>query len=120
MSAEAGASSVAPDGRDAQLVSAGTPGTPPTTTHRLRGVDGLRAVAAFWVVFFHIRFASGARVPGGPLDLFVRSGSTGVSMFLVISGFSLYIPYANGKSLRFRTGQFLWRRCRRLLPAYIV
>jgi peptidoglycan/LPS O-acetylase OafA/YrhL len=82
-------------------------------------VDGLRAVAALWVVFFHIQAFSQAEfshVPG--LNLFLRSGSTGVSLFLVLSGFCLYIPFAGGRTGRFRTRQFLVRRCRRLMPAY--
>lgn len=94
-------------------------GFPSTAESRLPGVDGLRAIAALWVVFFHIEAFSHARfahVPG--LNLFLRSGSTGVSLFLVLSGFCLYIPFAGGRTDRFRTGQFLVRRCRRLLPAY--
>jgi len=88
---------------------------------RLAGVDGLRAAAALWVVFFHIHAFSQAQfrhVPG--LDLVLRSGSTGVSLFLVLSGFCLYVPFAGGRSDRFKTGQFFWRRCRRLMPAYYV
>ena len=81
-------------------------------------MDGLRAAAALWVVLFHIRVFSGARLPFGPLDFFVRSGSTGVSLFLVISGFCLYLPFAAGRQGRFRTGSFFIRRARRLLPAY--
>jgi len=88
---------------------------------RLPGIDGLRAVAALWVVFFHIHAFSQAhfaQVPG--FDLFLRSGSTGVSLFLVLSGFCLYIPFAGGRIDRFKTGQFFLRRGRRLLPAYFV
>src|SRR5713226_5033929 len=85
---------------------------------RLAGVDGLRAAAAMWVVLFHIRVFSGARLPFQPLDFFVRSGSTGVSLFLVLSGFCLYLPFAAGKQGRFKTGSFFVRRARRLLPAY--
>lgn len=81
---------------------------------RLDAVDGLRAVAALWVVLFHIRAFSGANL--GPLDLVVRSGSTGVSLFLVLSGFCLYLPVARGTA--FATGRFFMRRLRRLLPAY--
>jgi peptidoglycan/LPS O-acetylase OafA/YrhL len=50
----------------------------------------------------------------------VRSGSTGVSLFLVLSGFCLFLPFAGGKLDRFEMGTFMRRRCRRLLPAYFV
>src|SRR5437868_2764294 len=96
-------------------------GTAPVSEHRLRGVDGLRAVAALWVVLFHIHAFSGAHIgliPG--VDLFLRSGSTGVSLFLVLSGFCLYLPFAGYRNSRFQTKAFLIRRCRRLLPAYYV
>lgn len=93
-------------------------GTPRVRTtaggHRLDGVDSLRAIAALWVVLFHIRAASGAHL--GPLDLVVRSGSTGVSLFLVLSGFCLYLPVA--RDGRFVARRFFIRRARRLLPAY--
>src|SRR5258708_13836033 len=85
---------------------------------RLAGVDGLRAAAAVWVVLFHIRVFSGAHLPFQPLDFFVRSGSTGVSLFLVPRGFWLYVPFAGGRSGRFKTWSFFVRRARRLLPAY--
>lgn len=95
-------------------------GFPEVSSSRLPGVDGLRAIAASWVVLFHITAFSHARFghhfPG--LDLFLRSGSTGVSLFLVLSGFCLYIPFAGGRQHRFRTREFLIRRCRRLMPAY--
>jgi peptidoglycan/LPS O-acetylase OafA/YrhL len=70
------------------------------------------------VVLFHIRAFSGARL--GPLDLFVRGGSTGVSLFLVLSGFCLYLPIARGGAENFRVWRFLRRRATRLLPAYYV
>ncbi|MFL6127515.1 MAG: acyltransferase family protein [Mycobacteriales bacterium] len=86
-------------------------------TGRLAGVDGLRAFAAIWVVLFHMRsFSGGALWPG--VDLVLRSGSTGVSLFLVLSGFCLYLPYAGDRLDRFRTGAFMRRRCARLLPTY--
>lgn len=87
---------------------------------RLAGVDGLRAAAAMWVVLFHIRVFSSAHLPFAPLDFFARSGSTGVSLFLVISGFCLYVPFAGGRQSRFKVGAFFVRRARRLLPAYYV
>src|SRR5256885_5542325 len=84
---------------------------------RLAGVDGLRAAAAMWVVLFHIRVFSGVHVSFAPVDFFLRSGSTGVSLFLVLSGFCLFLPFAGGREHRFRTGTFLVRRARRPLPA---
>ncbi len=87
--------------------------------NRLAGVDGLRAVAALWVVLFHVHAFSHAHIGGIPgLDLFLRSGSIGVSLFLVLSGFCLYQPFAGGRQHQFRTGAFFLRRCKRLLPAY--
>jgi peptidoglycan/LPS O-acetylase OafA/YrhL len=84
-------------------------------------VDGLRALAALWVVLFHIYAFSHASFPHIPgLNLFLSSGSTGVSLFLVLSGFCLYLPFAAGRSHRFKVGQFFRRRCWRLLPAYYV
>ena len=69
------------------------------------------------MVLFHIRAFSGARL--GPVDLLVRSGSTGVSLFLVLSGFCLYLPVVRGGG-RLRIGRFFRRRALRLLPAYYV
>ncbi|HZU14565.1 MAG TPA: acyltransferase [Chloroflexota bacterium] len=95
-------------------------GIPATAGNRLPGVDGLRAVAALWVVLFHMDAFSHARFHLLPLQMLLRTGSTGVSLFLVLSGFCLYIPFAGGRTDRFRTRDFLLRRCRRLMPAYYV
>lgn len=91
---------------------------PAVADRRLAGIDGLRAFAALWVVLFHVRVFSQAHLGVPLLDLFARSGSTGVSLFLVISGFCLYLPFAAGRSDRFTTGRFLRRRFLRLMPAF--
>jgi peptidoglycan/LPS O-acetylase OafA/YrhL len=89
------------------------------TGSRLAGVDGLRAFAALWVVMFHITAFSQASFPHpNVVMLLLRSGSTGVSLFLVLSGFCLYVPFAGGNESRFTSRDFFLRRCRRLLPAY--
>src|ERR1700676_2088627 len=65
--------------------------------------------------FSHAQFP---QVPG--LDLFLKSGSTGVSLFLVLSGFCLFLPFAGGRTARFKGGEFFRRRSKRLMPAYYV
>lgn len=91
----------------------------PQASSRVHGIDGLRAVAALWVVGFHMYAFSGGSVAPG-LDFVLRSGSTSVSLFLVLSGLCLYLPYAGGRQDRFSTSDFFRRRMRRLLPAYYV
>ncbi len=95
--------------------TAGAQAAPKRT--RLAGIDGLRALAALWVVLFHVRAVSGGRIPDG-VDTLVRSGSTGVSLFLVVSGCVLYLPFAAGRLERFATRDFLRRRYHRLVPTY--
>lgn len=116
MSGEAGHEALAPS---AHPPGASRPGG--VAKPRLHGIDGLRAFAAVWVVMFHVRAFSHAKFDLFPgLDLLVRSGSIGVSLFLVLSGFCLFLPFAGGRLSRFRARDFIWRRCRRLLPPYYV
>ena len=101
-------------GMDSPFPPAGAAAKP--SAERLEGIDGLRAFAALWVVLFHIHAFSGEQLPG--IGLVLRSGSTGVSLFLILSGLCLYLPFAGGRDGLFRTGGFFARRCRRLMPAY--
>jgi peptidoglycan/LPS O-acetylase OafA/YrhL len=92
-----------------------------SASKRLPGIDGLRALAAIWVVLFHMAAFSHAQFPEVPgVDLFLRSGSTGVSLFLVLSGFCLFLPFAGGRTQRFNVRDFFRRRAQRLMPAYYV
>jgi peptidoglycan/LPS O-acetylase OafA/YrhL len=91
--------------------------TPSRSVGRLPGVDGLRAAAALWVLLFHMHAFSTVRLWPG-LDQLAAAGSAGVSLFLLLSGFCLYAPFAGARLSRFKVMPFLRRRCRRLLPAY--
>lgn len=108
------------------------------TRLRLDSIDVLRGVAAFAVALYHIwghdggyAFPSIGVVPqtSSPtlFDFFVsplRWGYLGVSLFLVLSGFCIHLPYARRKvrsgDYSFRPREFFLRRIWRLYPAYIV
>ncbi|MDR9855139.1 acyltransferase family protein [Paenibacillus sp. VCA1] len=74
------------------------------------GLDGLRALALFFVVLYHLNVAW---APGGLL---------GVSIFFVLSGYLitdlLTAEWSRSRSIDLKS--FWIRRCRRLLPAMFV
>ncbi|PWI42721.1 acyltransferase family protein [Streptomyces sp. ICBB 8177] len=74
---------------------------------RVRGLDGLRAVAVVSVVTYHVH---ASWLPGGFL---------GVDLFFVISGYLItsLLTAERARTGRFRLGAFWIRRARRLLPA---
>ncbi len=111
------------------------------TKSRLLYADGLRGFAALMVVLFHLWIGAGSPslpVRVGPLapnvsvDLLSPIGALGgsrISLFFVLSGFLLYLPFAR-RDMGARENQnpsatktptlFAWlvRRLRRLAPAY--
>jgi peptidoglycan/LPS O-acetylase OafA/YrhL len=117
-----------------------TSGSAPVAESKLRlhSIDILRGLAALSVAFYHIwghdgsyAFPSIGVVPQTPHpDLFsylispFRWGYLGVSLFLVLSGFCIHLPYARKKyakgSYEFIGKAFFKRRIWRLYPAYIV
>lgn len=84
--------------------------TGPNPVGRIRGFDGLRAIAAALVVLYHIVFGA------------AQAGFIGVDIFFVLSGFLitalLVKEYENTGTLEL--GNFWMRRIRRLLPAVVV
>lgn len=87
---------------------------------RLPAVDGLRALAAFSVLAYHVALACGL-VTHGPLAPAAAELKAGVAVFFVISGFVLYLPYARalaaGRSLP-DWREHIRRRVVRILPGY--
>ncbi|HEU0027744.1 MAG TPA: acyltransferase [Ktedonobacterales bacterium] len=93
---------------------------------RLGYVDGLRALAALEVVAFHIKLQIWwprpvpQSVPGALVALF-SYGHVAVSVFIVLSGFSLMLPIArNNNHNPWGVWGFYWRRARRILPPYYL
>lgn len=104
-----------------------------TTSHvsqvphqRLVFVDGLRALAALYVVVHHawlqIWPVDYGRFPSGALAVLTNwmgFGHFAVSVFIVLSGFSLMLPVVrDGWKLRGGAVGFMLRRARRILPPY--
>jgi peptidoglycan/LPS O-acetylase OafA/YrhL len=100
--------------------------TPPLTVaaprqQRLAGLDGIRGLAALYVVVNHVFLRA---FPGSPVDhapfwagWFIY-GRFAVVVFIVLSGFSLALsPGRHGWRLD-GISQFARRRARRILPAY--
>lgn len=74
-------------------------------------VEGLRGLAAFMVMWWHLRhWVSSER----GVDAF---GYTGVDLFFVLSGF-VFAPYVFGRPLALRA--FALRRMLRIYPSYLV
>jgi peptidoglycan/LPS O-acetylase OafA/YrhL len=91
------------------------------SAHRLAGLDGIRGLAALYVVINHVFLRA---FPGYPVDhapfwagSFIY-GRFAVVVFIVLSGFSLALsPARHGWRLDGVSG-FAQRRARRILPAY--
>lgn len=95
-------------------------GGAPTRGH-VRGLDGLRGLAALYVVLFHCWLYT---FPGYPRSSAPRwldglmFGRLAVVFFLVLSGFSLAISPARHGWRSGGVAQFLRRRAWRILPPY--
>lgn len=88
-------------------------------------LDGFRAVAIIWVLFYHVnKFFELDRIwgalAGTPLLKIINSGFLGVDIFFVISGFlitGLLIRDLNGKV---RVKRFYSRRFFKIIPHYFA
>lgn len=91
-------------------------------------LDGVRALAIIFVISFHITASKtdGRILPWQSDSLtmsILTAGGTGVTLFFVLSGFLLFMPYA--KSLLFASRwplarTFYLRRALRIMPGYYI
>jgi peptidoglycan/LPS O-acetylase OafA/YrhL len=100
----------------------------PVAGARLEYIDGLRALAALWVVLHHTIETSdptrALRIPiVGPVLASLFFGQFAVMIFLMLSGFCLYYPCCtkNPEAPRLSTsfGTYLKRRATRIAPPYL-
>ena len=93
----------------------------------IASLDGVRALACLSVITYHLSLlVIGAHI-WKPVEPFttglILSGASGVTLFFVLSGFLLFLPYA--QALLFERNwpsawRFYLRRFFRIVPAYYV
>lgn len=93
----------------------------PTISGHQTPLDGVRAVAAFAVLLFHVSMEAGTALDPGFLGGLLSRGEIGVPIFFTLSGLLLYRPWAAEILIGDRrpdTRRYLWRRFFRIMPAY--
>lgn len=93
------------------------------TVHRLAFADGLRGLAALWVVLFHLSEGKHVEALKGVLPrplsfMLFDAGHLGVAIFFVLSGFVMTVT-VQAVSVNFEyASKFILRRLVRLIPPY--
>lgn len=88
---------------------------------RLDALTGLRGIAAWLVVLYHVRLSLTGIVPGEVVAA-LGKGYLAVDVFFVLSGFVIWFNYADaaGTGGWAATGRYLWRRLARVWPLHAV
>jgi GT2 family glycosyltransferase/peptidoglycan/LPS O-acetylase OafA/YrhL len=98
--------------------------TPRKQQGHLRHLDGLRGLAALFVVLHHTWLTIWPNIDETPVQSvgsatrFLAFGHFAVVVFIVLSGFCLSVPIARSGGLDGGVRAFFRRRARRLLPPY--
>ena len=87
---------------------------------QLDALTGARGIAAWYVVFYHIREAFGPEVPSVIIAFFAK-GYLAVDLFFILSGFVMWLTYgAKFERDGVRAApDFLWRRVARIMPLHL-
>lgn len=88
---------------------------------QLDALTGLRGLAAWFVVFYHIRYSLTDILPAQAIE-WLAKGYLAVDLFFMLSGFVMWLNYAgrfaeNGKAM---IGPFLWKRFARIWPLHAL
>jgi peptidoglycan/LPS O-acetylase OafA/YrhL len=101
------------------MSSSATPEPPPR--RRLAGLDGLRGLAALYVVVYHVSLRAFPGYPDAGAPFWVgwfSYGQFAVLVFIVLSGFSVALSPARAGWRLDGIAAYARRRARRILPAY--
>jgi len=93
----------------------------PTAPAHLNALTGIRGVAAWLVVLYHIRLSLTGILPADAIAVMAK-GYLAVDLFFILSGFVLWYNYAErlqGGGLA-EARLFLWRRIARIWPLHAV
>ncbi len=103
---------------------ASSPTSPKPPRLRLDYLDGLRGLAALYVVMHHAYYGWTAEASLPPLaakwTYWLYLGHSAVDIFIVLSGYCLMLPVVRSGRLSGGTGEFIRRRARRILPPYFA
>jgi peptidoglycan/LPS O-acetylase OafA/YrhL len=93
----------------------------PAKAPQIDQLTGLRGLAAWFVVLFHIRLSCTDLLPGWTIDA-LGKGYLAVDVFFILSGFVMWLNY--GAKLRTRgwgeAPRFWWKRFARIWPLHIA
>lgn len=105
------------------------PGRPGQQQSTIAPLDGVRALACLIVVGYHINLITMSMHVWSPkqqplaVAALLLAGGAGVTLFFVLSGFLLFLPYAKAlllKSAWPSVRRFYMRRALRIIPAYYI
>jgi len=85
----------------------------------LDALTGIRGIAAWLVVLFHVRETLAGIVPAAALAV-MDKGYLAVDLFFVLSGFVIWFNYAERVGDAGGIGAFLWKRFARVWPLHAV
>lgn len=92
------------------------PGAVSSTKPRYALLDGLRGVAALFVILYHF----GEGFATSPVDQFMNHGYLAVDFFFILSGFVIGYAYDSRWQKGMTAGRFMLRRVIRLHPMVII
>jgi peptidoglycan/LPS O-acetylase OafA/YrhL len=91
----------------------------PNPAGHLDALTGIRGIAAWLVVFYHLRLSMTDLLPAAAIDILAK-GYLAVDMFFMLSGFVIWYNYAGriADGGWHASADFLWRRFARVWPLH--